>query len=128
MENTGIVKWFSRSKGYGFISPDGEAEKDVFVHYSNIVGDGFRNLDEGERVTFRDRRLTQGTAGRQGDADLIRALLRRQAEAPGREAGAFWLAENHLPLPWFACTMALLLPMRWCGQGEMRASKGRSLR
>jgi CspA family cold shock protein len=46
METTGIVKWFSRSKG------DGEAQKDVFVHFSNIVGDGFRNLDEGTRVSF----------------------------------------------------------------------------
>jgi CspA family cold shock protein len=53
MENTGVVKWFSRSKGYGFISPDGEATKDVFVHYSNIVGEGFRNLDEGTRVSFQ---------------------------------------------------------------------------
>jgi CspA family cold shock protein len=52
MESTGVVKWFSRSKGYGFISPDGEDQKDVFVHYSNILGDGFRNLDAGERVTF----------------------------------------------------------------------------
>ncbi len=52
MESTGVVKWFSRSKGYGFISPDGEGQKDVFVHYSNIVGDGFRNLDAGEKVTF----------------------------------------------------------------------------
>jgi len=51
MESTGIVKWFSRSKGYGFISPDGE-EKDVFVHYSNIQGEGFRNLDAGDRVSF----------------------------------------------------------------------------
>ncbi len=52
MENTGVVKWFSRSKGYGFISPDGEGTKDVFVHYSNIIGEGFRNLDEGVRVSF----------------------------------------------------------------------------
>ena len=52
MESTGVVKWFSRSKGYGFISPDGEGQKDVFVHYSNILGDGFRNLDAGDKVTF----------------------------------------------------------------------------
>jgi CspA family cold shock protein len=47
----GTVKWFSRVKGYGFIQPDG-GEKDVFVHYSAIVGEGYRNLDEGERVEF----------------------------------------------------------------------------
>jgi cold shock protein len=52
MESTGVVKWFSRSKGYGFISPEGEGEKDVFVHYSNIEGEGFRNLDAGDRVSF----------------------------------------------------------------------------
>ena len=47
----GTVKWFSRVKGYGFISPDG-GEKDVFVHYSAIAGDGYRNLEEGQRVEF----------------------------------------------------------------------------
>jgi len=49
---TGVVKWFSRTKGFGFIEPDG-GKQDVFVHYSSIAGDGFRNLDEGQRVEFR---------------------------------------------------------------------------
>ncbi len=47
---TGTVKWFSRSKGYGFIArEDGE---DVFVHYSSIAEEGFRNLEEGQQVEF----------------------------------------------------------------------------
>ncbi len=48
--NTGIVKWFSDKKGFGFIEQ--EAGGDVFVHYSSISGSGFRTLDEGERVKF----------------------------------------------------------------------------
>lgn len=48
---TGVVKWFSRQKGYGFIEPDG-GDKDIFVHFSSIAGDGFRNLDQGQRVEF----------------------------------------------------------------------------
>jgi CspA family cold shock protein len=53
MENEalGTVKWFSRMKGWGFIEPDGE-DRDVFVHYEDIAGDGFRNLEKGERVRF----------------------------------------------------------------------------
>jgi CspA family cold shock protein len=51
-EMMGTVKWFSRMKGWGFIEPD-DGERDVFVHYENIVGDGFRNLEKGERVRFR---------------------------------------------------------------------------
>ena len=47
----GTVQWFSRVKGYGFIRPDGQ-EEDVFVHYSAIQGDGYRNLNEGQRVEF----------------------------------------------------------------------------
>lgn len=46
----GTVKWFNASKGYGFISRDGGP--DVFVHFSAIVGEGFRNLEEGQHVEF----------------------------------------------------------------------------
>ncbi|MFH1740749.1 MAG: cold-shock protein [bacterium] len=48
---TGTVKWFSEDKGYGFIVPD-DGGKDLFVHYSNIEGDGFRALQEGQKVDF----------------------------------------------------------------------------
>jgi len=57
---TGTVKWFSRTKGYGFITQaDGP---DVFVHYSAISGEGFRNLDEGQQVEFT---VQQGPKGLQ---------------------------------------------------------------
>ena len=47
---TGTVKWFSPEKGYGFITP--EEGPDVFVHFSAIVGDGYRNLEENMKVEF----------------------------------------------------------------------------
>lgn len=59
---TGTVKWFDSSKGYGFIKRDhGE---DVFVHFRAIRGEGYRNLDEGQRVEFT---VTQGQKGLQAD-------------------------------------------------------------
>jgi len=52
-QKRGTVKWFSRMKGYGFIEPeDGGGE--VFVHYSAIDGDGYRNLYEGDQVEFQE--------------------------------------------------------------------------
>ena len=48
---TGVVKWFNGEKGYGFATPD-DGSKDVFVHYSAIQSDGYRNLNEGDRIEF----------------------------------------------------------------------------
>ena len=48
---TGTVKWFSDEKGFGFITPD-EGGKDLFVHFSNISGNGFRTLAEGAKVSY----------------------------------------------------------------------------
>jgi CspA family cold shock protein len=56
---TGTVKWFNDSKGYGFITPD-EGSKDLFVHFSNIAGEGFKSLSEGARVEFESREGQRG--------------------------------------------------------------------
>ncbi|HSL15626.1 MAG TPA: cold-shock protein [Actinomycetota bacterium] len=57
---TGVVKWFSSEKGFGFISQEGGP--DVFVHFSSITGEGYRNLEEGQQVEFE---ITQGQKGPQ---------------------------------------------------------------
>lgn len=59
MEN-GVVKWFNQSKGYGFIQRDNG--EDIFVHYTAIQGEGFKSLDEGDKVTFE---TTDGPKGLQ---------------------------------------------------------------
>ena len=66
-KENGTVKWFNAGKGYGFISR--EAGEDVFVHYSEIEEEGFRSLDEGQRVEFN---VEQGPKGLQ--ATRVRAL------------------------------------------------------
>jgi cold shock protein len=48
---TGTVKWFNDDKGYGFVTPD-DAGKDLFVHHSDIAGEGFKSLPEGAKVTY----------------------------------------------------------------------------
>lgn len=65
---TGVVKFFNSEKGYGFIAPD-DGSKDVFVHFSGIAGDGYRSLEQGQKVEF------DVTAGKKGDeAQNVRAV------------------------------------------------------
>ncbi|MEZ5987833.1 MAG: cold shock domain-containing protein [Planctomycetota bacterium] len=59
MNATGTVKWFDNRKGFGFLRTEG-VDEDIFVHYSNVVGDGFRCLRDGETVEFV---LEQGDKG-----------------------------------------------------------------
>ena len=63
----GTVKWFNADKGYGFIAVDGG--RDVFVHFSAIQSDGYRTLEEGQRVVFD---ITQSDRGPQAEA--VRAV------------------------------------------------------
>ena len=58
---TGTVKWFNPEKGFGFITPD-DGSADVFVHFSAIQGDGYRNLEENQKVEYD---VTQGQKGPQ---------------------------------------------------------------
>ncbi len=57
---TGTVKWFNDQKGYGFIVPDEGDGKDLFVHHSNVVMEGFRTLQDGQKVEY------EAAAGRKG--------------------------------------------------------------
>ena len=54
----GTVKWFNDAKGYGFISRDDG--RDVFVHYSSILGDGFRTLNQGQKVEYEEQQGQKG--------------------------------------------------------------------
>jgi CspA family cold shock protein len=62
----GTVKWFNGSKGYGFISR--EVGDDVFVHFNAIVGEGYRNLEEGQKVEFT---VSQGQKGPQAENVVV---------------------------------------------------------
>jgi CspA family cold shock protein len=59
----GTVKWFNDDKGYGFITPD-EGGNDLFVHHSGIAGNGFKSLEEGNKVSYE---ATQGQKGMQAN-------------------------------------------------------------
>jgi CspA family cold shock protein len=62
----GTVKWFNGAKGYGFIEREGG--DDVFVHFNAIVGEGYKNLEEGQRVEFT---VTQGQKGPQAENVVV---------------------------------------------------------
>ncbi|WP_163572485.1 cold-shock protein [Fodinicola feengrottensis] len=62
----GTVKWFNAEKGYGFIAVDGG--QDVFVHFSAIQMDGYKSLEDGQRVEFE---VTQGQKGPQAEGVLV---------------------------------------------------------
>lgn len=67
-KKTGQVKWFNESKGFGFITP-ADGSKDVFVHFSAIVSDGFKTLAEGQNVEFSIQDSARGPAA--ADVKLI---------------------------------------------------------
>ncbi|HUY58256.1 MAG TPA: cold-shock protein [Solirubrobacteraceae bacterium] len=59
---TGTVKWFSDDKGFGFITPDEPGGKDLFVHHSSILGDGYKSLAEGAKVSYEAEQGAKGPA------------------------------------------------------------------
>lgn len=69
MKTSGKVKWFNNTKGYGFIEYGG-GDRDVFVHYTSIQGDGYRSLKEGQAVEFE---LKEGPRGPQAE-EVIRVI------------------------------------------------------
>jgi CspA family cold shock protein len=61
--NTGTVKWFDETKGFGFITPD-DGSKDVFVHHTAIQGSGFKTLAEGQKVSYETQQTPKGLAAK----------------------------------------------------------------
>ncbi|HOG23180.1 MAG: Cold shock protein CspD [Candidatus Omnitrophica bacterium ADurb.Bin292] len=78
MADKGKVKWFSNVKGYGFLRKDGE-ERDIFVHYSAIQGDGYKRLNPDEEVEFE---VVEGEKGPQAQ-NVVRTKKPKEEPADG---------------------------------------------
>ena len=90
---TGVVKWFSDEKGFGFITPD-DGGKDAFVHFSGIAGDGFRTLAEGAKVEYE---LGEAGKGPQATNVTGHLTLGQGREGRVRRRGRRGAPERHVP-------------------------------
>jgi CspA family cold shock protein len=68
----GTVKWFSEEKGYGFIEPE-ESQEEIVVHYTDVEGEGFRSLTDGERVSYEAASSARGARRREEAKNVRRA-------------------------------------------------------
>jgi CspA family cold shock protein len=87
--NTGTVKWFNESKGFGFIAPS-DGSEDVFVHFSVIEGGGFKTLAEGQSVSFMVERGPKGLQASKVTANS-KACPGRNLRGPRSLRGSFFL-------------------------------------
>ena len=94
---TGTVKWFSDDKGYGFITPD-DGSKDVFVHHSAIVGEGFRTLTEGAKVTYESEEGPKGPAAASVQQHVVQHNASGSPKPAARRASS-WSGADRRPLP-----------------------------
>jgi CspA family cold shock protein len=79
---TGMVNWFSNTRGYGFITPEG-GDKDVFVHFSNVQMKGYKTLREGQRVEFELGEIEKGGKMMQ---NALNVIVLQEPEDPLQDA------------------------------------------
>ena len=95
----GTVKWFNAEKGYGFISND-EGGDDVFVHFSAIVADGFKTLEEGQKVTFETEPDPKNSAKlRAVNVRRFKFSWKKQGPASRLGTGSCFFAKKGLTFP-----------------------------